>query len=203
MKTHNDHIDAHGLKLLRGNHREILQLKRHFKPSNHGSKVWDSSWLLIDYIRQSGATDNMRVLELGCGWGLTGIYCAKKQGATVTCTDPDEDVRPYLKLIARTNNAVVRFLGLGIDQIKRNVLKEIDIIIGSDICFCDSMIDPLRRLINRAKTASVKKIFICDPGRWPFEDLAALLEGKPGTALMAWETRQPKNIKGEILKICF
>ncbi|MBI9087376.1 MAG: hypothetical protein JEZ11_27545 [Desulfobacterales bacterium] len=203
MATPKDQMNAHGLTLLLGNHTEILKLKRKFKPSNHGNKVWDSSWLLIDYLCRSGAIGYSRVLELGCGWGLTGVYCAKKQGASVICSDPDEDVQPYLNLIAKANHTKVDFLNMGIDQIKRNILKEVDVIIGSDICFCDTMIDPLRRLINRAKKASVKKILLCDPGRWPFEDLAELLEGKKGVALIDWETHTPKEIKGKILEICF
>ena len=105
--------------------------------------------MLIDYISQSDSIANKRVLELGCGWGVTGIYCAKKHHALVTCVDLDNEVYPYLNLTAKTNKVEVDFLNLGIDQIKRGILKDIDIIIGSDICFCDTLIDPLRRLFNR------------------------------------------------------
>ena len=68
---------------------------------------------------------------------------------------------------------------------KRNLLKSIDIVIGSDICFCDLLIDPIRRFINRAKKASVAQVFISDPGRLKrftpkeiekFRDLEILLE---------------------------
>ena len=134
---------------------------------------------------------------------MAGIYCAKKHNASVTCVDIDDAVLPYLNLIARTNNVEVDFLNLGFDQIRRNILNPVDIIIGSDICFCDSLIAPLRRLIQRAKQASVKQVIICDPGRWPFDDLSRLFVGKNGVELLEWEINKPYRISGKILKIQF
>lgn len=141
------------------------------------------------------------MLDLGCGWGLAGIYCAKKLKANVIWADVDAAVAPYLRLMAKTNQVKPHFLNLGIEQIKRGVLQQVDVIIASDICFCDTLIDPLRRLINRAKTAGVKQILISDPGRWPFDDLAELMAHKKRTALVEWETHKPADLKGKILKI--
>ena len=49
----------------------------------------------------------------------------------------------------------------------------------------------------------MKQILICDPGRWPFEDLAELFVSKKKVELLNWETKKPTDIKGQILKIEF
>jgi len=196
-------LKAYGLKYLLPNNKKITKLKKNFKPSNHGNKVWSSNWVLIDFINESNLITNHSVLEIGCGWGMCGIFCAKKYNVTVTGIDMDCDVEPYVELHSKVNNVKVDFLNLDFNQVKKNILKNVDIVIGSDICFCDSLIDPLRRFIQRAKNASVRQILISDPGRWPFDDLAELYLGKKGVELIEWRTNKPFNVFGKILKIEF
>ena len=192
---------VHDITLLKGNHKEILKLKKKYRPTDHGHKVWPTSWLLIDYLNKSDIASGKRVMDLGCGWGLTGINCAKNHNSRVTCVDVDGDVEPYVRLMAETNGINIRFLNLGIDQVKRPCLKDMDMIVASDICFCDSLIDPLRRLIQRAKRAGVKRVLISDPGRWPFEDLCDLVTGKKGVELIDWQVQEPVEVNGKILNI--
>lgn len=87
------------------------------------------------------------------------------------------------------------------DSIRRNILIDYDVIIGSDICFCDTLIDPLRRLIQRAKNAGVSQIIISDPGRWPFDDLSELYTKKRGAESINWEISKPIKASGRILNI--
>ncbi len=195
--------EAHGVKLLHGNHKEILKLKKKFKPTDHGHKVWPTSWLLIDYLNKSKIISGKRVMDLGCGWGLTGIYCAKNHNSQVTSVDVDSLVEPYVRLMAETNEIEIDFLNLGINRIKRPHLKGIDVIVASDICFCDTLIDPLRRLIHRAKSAGVQRVLISDPGRWPFDDLCDLFIGKKSIELIDWRTQEPVEADGKILSIIF
>lgn len=194
-------IEAFGIRVLLPNHPEIRRVKKRYRPSEHGHKLWDSSWLLIDYIRETNAVSNHRVLEIGCGWGLSAVYCARNHSAIVTGADIDPDVSPYFSLLADANNVDVNFSNLGFDKIGSKLLKSVDIIIGTDICFCDSLIDPLRRLFQRAKRSGVRLILIADPGRWPFEDLAEIYQSSRKAELLDWEIEKPYAVSGKILKL--
>lgn len=197
-----DSVAAYGLNVLLGSHSAVRQLKQKVRPTEHGHKVWTSSWLLVDYLSALGVTPGLRLLDLGCGWGLAGIYGAKRLAADVIWADLDDAVEPYLELMARTNGIRARFLPLGIEQVRRHLLGQLDIIVASDICFCDTLIDPLRRLINRAKAAkSVRHILIADPGRWPFDDLCELMSKRKGVSVVEHQIEQPKKLEGKILKI--
>ena len=194
-------IRAYGLRLLLSRHPEIARLKRKHTPSVHGNKSWNTSWLLIDHIRKTRLESGAKVLEIGCGWGTTGIFCAKKFAAAVTAVDIDPDIYPYLDLHARLNKVKVEFLNKGFDKISSRRLQEVDMIIGSDICFWEDLIDPLRRLIRRARRASVGRILIADPGRPTFDTLVGSLAPKRGVQVLDRETKKPRHISGKILQI--
>lgn len=94
-----------------------------------------------------------------------------------------------------SNHRAIRKLKKEFDSIRRSILNDYDVIIGSDICFCDTLVDPLRRLIQRAKNAGVSQIIISDPGRGPFDDLSGLYAKKRDTELINWEIG--KIVNGE------
>lgn len=194
-------IRAHGLRLLLSRHPEIRKLKRKYSPSVHGNKLWSTSWLLIDHLKKNPLQPGSRVLELGCGWGMTGIFCAKNFNATVTAVDIDPDIYPYLQLHSRINNVQVEFLNKGFDQLDRRRLEGVDMIIGSDICFWDNLIAPLRKLIQRARRASVGRILIADPGRPTFDTLAESLRPKRGVEVLEHQVKRPRPLSGRILQI--
>lgn len=194
---------AYGLRVLSGNDKNLMRLRKTVRPLEHGHKIWASSWMLIDYLQTYQPDLQVRVLDFGCGWGVTGIYCAKEFEAAVTWADIDAAVLPYLNLMAESNKVDVNFLNLGVEQVRRPLLRNIDMVVASDICFCDTLIDPLRRLINRAKAACVKQILISDPGRWPFEELADHFLNQRGVELIEWQSRIPRKTEGKILKINF
>ena len=62
-------------------------------------------------------------MEVGCGWGLLGIYCAKKYGARVTGVDIDSEVFPYLNLHAEINQVEISTLKKGYDGLRGNHLQ--------------------------------------------------------------------------------
>lgn len=194
-------IQAFGVRVLLSHHPKVRRLKRDNLPSHHGNKLWTSSWLLMDYIGRQGLPRKARVMDLGCGWGLAGIYCAKKHKACVTGVDIDSEVFPYLRLHAAINQVKIATMRKSFQGLTREQLRGIDVLIGADICFWDSLVDPLRRLIRRALDAGVKMVLIADPGRSTFEELGDYFCEKMGGVLLDWEVRYPRRIQGQILKV--
>ena len=195
---------AFGLKILNSNHKEIRRLKREgYVADIHGNKFWNSSFLIMDYLKKHPLKKNLRVLEIGCGWGLLGIYCARQFDAQVTGIDADENVLPYMQLHAEQNGVCVEGKKMTFQQLTTAKLQDFDIIIGADICFWEEMSGMLFNLIKRAKKAGVSQVIIADPCRSPFTDLAqrcqkiygdqARVEGK-------W-LKRPVNASGEILVV--
>ena len=83
---------AYGLTILKAAHPQVRQLKKRHEPSIHGNKFWNASFLLMDYLGCQGLPEGVKVLEVGCGWGLAGIFCAKHFRAIVTGVDADASV---------------------------------------------------------------------------------------------------------------
>ena len=194
-------IRAYGIRALLSRHPRIRQLKRRHHPCLHGNKLWSASWLLMDFFKKKGMPEGSRVLELGCGWGLASIYCAKKFGALATAVDTDADVFPYLHLHADVNGVQIKTLQEDMNRLRKADLEGFDILIGADICFWDSMTHSLKRLINRALRGGVKSIVIADPGRKPFFDVAEHYVQRELGQLLDWGVKQPKSIPGHILQI--
>ncbi|XP_078347361.1 histidine protein methyltransferase 1 homolog [Oculina patagonica] len=63
-----------------------------------GLKIWECSIDLVEYLLESGVNfRGKRVLEIGCGAGLPGIY-ALLQGAEVHFQDYNDDVIEYVTI---------------------------------------------------------------------------------------------------------
>lgn len=163
---------AFGLSVLNSKHKDIKKLKKEYPTSIHGDKVWDSSYLLMDYFKKNPLKKKDRVLELGCGWGLASIYLNQNFGCKVTGCDADEDVFPYLQLHAEKNKAKVDTLQKRFEKLSKKDLAEYDVIIAADVCFWDELTDVHYKLIKRAIKAGVKKIVYADPERSPFVELS-------------------------------
>ena len=93
-------IDYLGVKALRSTHPGVRKLKRLQRGHNsaHGNKVWRSSFVLMDYLTTYPPEPNSQVLDIGCGWGLPGIFLAKEYGMQVTGIDIDASVQPFFIL---------------------------------------------------------------------------------------------------------
>lgn len=194
-------INAYGIRVLLSRHPRIRKLKRENIPIMHGNKFWTSSWLLMDYFKKNGLQKGSRIMEIGCGWGLAGIYCAKEHRAIVTGTDIDPDVFPFLNLHAELNRVKIDALKKSFDNITKELLEGTDIMIGADICFWDDMVQHLRRLIKRALRSGTKLILIADPVRSPFEKLGEFCIERLGGEVLDWSVNRPRHIQGQILKI--
>ncbi len=175
-----------GARALKSSHPEVRRLKRQSEdPSLHGNKVWHSSFALIDYLHRHPLPRGARVIDVGCGWGLTGIWLARTFGARVLAVDADPAVEPYLQLQSRINGVQVEFMAGRFEQLNARLLDGADLLIGTDICFWDEMVDPLYKLLRRAGKAGVTQAIVGDPGRPPFWSLAQRVEQKLGGQVLA------------------
>ena len=170
-----DYIYYQGLKILTSTHPKVRQIKRKQSGhSAHGNKVWRSCFALIDYLETYPVEPQSNVLEIGCGWGVAGMYLTKNQQAMVTGMDIDSSVRDFFDLQNRINNCSQEFQERSFASLSQDDLIHYQHLIGSDICFWDELTDPLFKLICDAKNVGVKNILIADPGRPPFWQLADL-----------------------------
>ncbi|XP_071803471.1 histidine protein methyltransferase 1 homolog [Asterias amurensis] len=64
-----------------------------------GLKVWECSLDLVHFLHDAEIpVKNKRVLELGCGIGLPGIYAVKKEAAAVHFQDYNEEVIEHMTI---------------------------------------------------------------------------------------------------------
>ncbi|WP_439106355.1 class I SAM-dependent methyltransferase [Congregibacter sp.] len=191
-----------GVVLPTSSHPEIRRTKREQDaPSIHGNKLWKSSCLLIDYLHKNPDPAPKRVLDVGCGWGIGGIWCAKKFGAAVTSVDADPNVFPFLNVTAELNKVstvphVARF-----EALNGKFLGGFDTLIAADICFWDELVGPVSNLVNRAIKAGVKRIIIADPERPTFHEMAARCVDRHGGELLEWNTKGTLAARGALLVI--
>ena len=197
-------IDYLGIKALRSRHPTIRKLKRQQQGhSAHGNKVWRSSFVLMDYLTTYPPTTSSKILDVGCGWGLTAIYCTKQFDAEVTGVDADPHVFPYLQAHAGLNEVHIKQMVKKFEELDVETLADYDLIIGGDICFWDQLNDVLFDLFQRAKEAGVEQAIIADPQRQPFVDLCARLDDDFSHEVWDWELPEPTPANGDILVIDF
>ncbi|MCZ6656171.1 MAG: methyltransferase domain-containing protein, partial [Gammaproteobacteria bacterium] len=197
-----DHVyQAYGIYLLRSQHRLIRRLKKRYRPSVHGHKTWNASFLLMDYLDHKPIAKGTKVLEIGCGWGPASVYCARRFKAKVTGLDIDRDVFPFLDVLAELNGVKVKRLVSKFENLKSKQLADYHTIVGSDVCFWDSMVKPLYQLINRAMKAGTQRIIVTDPGRPTFYELADMCSKKFKVKLVEWYAVEPERFEGEIVEI--
>ena len=195
-------ISFMGINALRSSHPGVRKLKRLQKGhSAHGNKVWRSSFVLMDYLSTWEIPEYSRVLDIGCGWGLAGIYLAKNYRAQVTGLDIDESVEPYLRLQASINDCTVDFEARSFESLQKTELANYHTVMGTDICFWDEMTTPLFDLLQLARSAGTEQILIADPGRPPFWDLAERCVASLGAEIITRKIDQPWKTEKFILAI--
>jgi predicted nicotinamide N-methyase len=155
----------------------------------------------MEVLKNHGLSSGLNVMEVGCGWGLAGIYCAKNHVANVTCVDIDSEVFPYLSLHSDLNRVQVSTLCMGFDEIESRQLAGIDVLIGADICFWDEMADSLQALIIRALAAGVRLVVIADPGRVTFEVLETYFVAHHRGQASSRSVRRPFPVCGRVLVV--
>ena len=204
----NPHIADQKLRKFRGllipyaNHKCIRAVKRAgHEPTIHGTKLWKSSCLMIDYLAKNPPKKRERVLEVGCGWGVTGIWCAKAWQSNVVSMDADPAVFPYLEAVAKLNKVYTKTWIQRFERVRKKDLTNFDILFGSDICFWDELVKPVGNMIDRAIEAGVGKIIIADPERPTFQEMAKRRVNKHGGKLVEWRITGKVKASGSLLVI--
>ncbi len=197
-----DHMyQAYGIYLLESKHRLIRRLKKAYQPSVHGHKTWNASFLLMDYLQHHPLKKKAKVLEVGCGWGPGSVFCAKQFKAKVTGLDIDKEVFPFLDVLAELNDVSVAPMTRRLESLKGQDLGKFDVIVGSDVCFWDSLVKSLNQMINRALKNGVERIIITDPGRPTFYELCDAARKKHDVELIEWYATEPRHFVGEVVEI--
>jgi predicted nicotinamide N-methyase len=198
--------DFFGLRLLRASHPQIRRLKRKLACSHQGQKLWRSTSVLLDYLQEYPLDKGCRVLDVGAGWGMAGLFCAQRFNAAVTALDIDPQVFAYLELHAAINNQHIGTRVMPMEALTAADLAAFDVVIASDICFWDSATQAFQYLVETCLTAS-KRLIVSDPGRPPFIDVVEGfidLAQQPGQtalqqlALENWSVPPPLNSHGLI-----
>lgn len=113
------------------------------------AKVWESSFMLAYFLGRRPVVLGQRILEIGGGIGVAGIYAAMC-GHKVTITDINEDAL----LFARANvllNGVTRAQVKKLDWNETNLREPYDVIVGAEVIYdresYSLLVDFLRRTI--------------------------------------------------------
>ena len=191
------------LYLLQPQHRFVKRLNRAHTPSLHGDRTWQSSFILMDYLQHHPPQMRARVMEIGCGWGAAGVYCAKTFDARVTSVDADEHVFPYLKLLQVLNDVEVESLHKRFENLTTRRLAQESLVVGADVCYWDRMVKPMLNLVARAIRGGTARVVIVDPGRPPFYELVDHCAKRKGlrTELTEWYAVEPRRFHGEVLEV--
>lgn len=191
-----------GLKVYPKSHDKIKKLqKRAGSPEIHGDKVWHSSYFIMDWLDANPPAPKSRILEIGCGWGVLGMYCAKNYQARVTATDADANVFPFMELHAKANDIEIKTKVSRYEDLKPALLAKQDLIVGGDICFWDELVEPLHQLIKNALDQGVPRIIIADPGRSPFMKLARRCRKLYKGSIRSVSITSPRSDSGYLLII--
>ena len=198
---------AFGLRLAKSSHPDLRRLRGLDSPRAQGHKTWNAGWLLIDFLQRQRLEKGLRVLDIGCGWGLCGIFCARRAAAVVTAADIDPRVFPYLNLHAQLNEVEIATCERSFAQMDSALLAEQDLVIGADICFRENMVTSVQGLVERALCAGVSRLLLADPGRPSFRHLNSYCVDKLGGRSLEWSVEeqliewsgQRPTLKGQLL----
>ena len=192
---------AFGIKIVSGKSFHRALKKDAQTPVNHGHQVWQSSYLMMDYLSKNPLSNGQHVMDIGCGWGLGGIYCAKFLGSHVSSVDGDERVFNYVNYHQKLNDVTVKTVHSEFKHLTNRDFAQQDVILGSDICYLPEMFKELKSLIVRSLAENVSKIIFADPGRPPFKKLVNFCRENFSTEVHKWKVADRNNAKGYILVV--
>lgn len=127
-------------------------------------EVWPSAIALAEFILESDEFAGKKVLDLGCGLGLTSVALGLKK-AIITATDYEMMAlqyarRNYIRNIGSEENA--RFLYL--DWRHPTIFEKFDFVIGADIIYERNLFSNLIQILKITMT-NESVCYLSDPNR--------------------------------------
>lgn len=151
-------------------------------------KIWEASIVLADHLIQVGLEKKKKVLEIGAGMGITGLFLGAF-GYRVTITDCEEDAIELLRMNVEHN-------GLDNVSIKKmdwnnpDLTGKYDIICGSELIYKEASIKPIIDLSRKylqpegtvfiahdSRRKCMVKFIGMVPGRFEIENVEKTLSG--------------------------
>ena len=188
--------------ILHPSHPDVQRLQHETaRPALHGHQIWPTSVVRLDSLHHRGVTPRARVLELGCGWGLVGLYCATMFQAQVRGLDAAAAVFPSLQLHAQRHGVHLATRHGTCADLTPQDLVAFDRIVGTDICLWEDLVDPRYRLVRHGVAAGVADTLVANPSRPPFDALLAQCLQHGDAAALAWATTTPVRESGRMLRV--
>ena len=115
--------------------REVL-LRDEAEEPPYWAHLWTGALTLARYVEEKVECQWRKVLDLGCGLGLTGIVAALK-GGQVTFADKEVDALAFATVNAQLNRCPL-FVTRWLDFTQNNLQETFSLILGAEIVY-----DPL------------------------------------------------------------
>ena len=155
-------IGSHQLTLLRVKDleryvdREAL-LRDEAEEPPYWAHLWTGALSLTRYVEQRIDCQDLQVLDLGCGLGLTGIVAGLK-GGRVTFVDREQDALAFATVNARMNDCPL-FAARVLDFTKDALDQCFSLILGAEILYDRLTFPALVSFLDRHLTAQGRAIF--------------------------------------------
>lgn len=172
--------------------REAL-LKDETEEPPYWAHLWTGALTLARYLEERVECRDVRVLDLGCGLGLTGIIAALK-GGHVTFADKEQDAVAFATANAQLN-ACPPFEARILDFTNDASAERFSLILGAEILYDRPTFPALVDFLARRLASSGQAIF-ADAKRTNTEEFYALLS----RAGLGW-TREDRHEREDTLPL--
>ena len=125
--------------------------------------LWPSSIGLARHLDQMDSMDSQRVLEIGCGFGLSGIV-ASQGGGTVVFTDYEQDALLFAQYNALQNRCIEEASFVQMDWSAPCLKGQFTRILAADVVYEEKNWKPILALIQKYLAADGTAI-IAEPNR--------------------------------------
>ncbi|MBA2848133.1 methyltransferase [Thermosulfuriphilus ammonigenes] len=109
-------------------------------------KIWEGAVVLADFMASVEANPPRKILEIGAGLGVAGLFAAAV-GHQVTITDGEEEPLDFVKITAAVNNLEVDVLQM--DWASPQDVGIFDMIIGAEVVYSSRIYEDLLALFRR------------------------------------------------------